>query len=386
MGLSTFLLFALFQGCFSPNSEIEAENLPRLSKESFGDLQFDFRELNYDVAAIYSLDTSLAFFDDKNQVLNFFDRQGGILQYQLNFGELEKEGIKEVSSIFIHSADTIFMARLGYFGIYQVSRQGVQVNRWDFDNLLELKGHEAYFTGSYGLGGLDRFGVGIIYSEAYGLIADFHPIVFDEENHFPDHYRMPTLARMTIGDSMVVQPFGTYPHTYRQGEIPHDLFTSYAVNDSLVYINFPSSHDISVYNLNTGMERQVSMKSQFIKERDFKLYSSRNGGEVVDFWKDHNEKPHYVKLLIDPFTGNSYRVAKHKNYAAEIASDFLESNWSISKYDPEFTFLGEAFFEASHYNFMLSFVENDTLFVSKMNPNNEKLVEDVYLIEKILLK
>lgn len=351
-----------------------------------GETNFNFRSLNYDVADIIYTDSLIVFFDDKDQALYYFKRNGGDLLNKLNFKSLEKEGIEEISSVFIHSKDTIFLGRLGYFGIYQINSLGERIGRWDFDFSLPLENHNGYYSGSFGLGGISRYGVGMYYNDKLGFLTDFHPIVFDQENSFPYLYRMPTLAQMKINKLNKISPFGNYPSDYFGRKIPHDLFSSFAVNDSLVYINWPSSSEITIVNMKSFQESFVKMKSNFLGKNDFIYYSSKDAGEVNSFWNDHNEKGQYVKLIVDSTNGNIYRIAKHRNKNSEIKLDFLESKWSIVKYDKELKSLGEAIFEPGKFNFMLTYVENDTIFLSTMNPYNTGINEDLYIVEKYILK
>jgi hypothetical protein len=360
------------------------QNFILLKESVVGTLLYDFEGINYDVAGIQRTKDGMMFFDDKNQRLHFFGDNGEHL-HATSFHKEGKDQVEEIAAVYYHSSDSIFLARLGYFSIYLINSAGEKVNQWDFDYDYPIPGTADFYSGTFGVGGLDRYGVPIVYSPFVGLIADFHPVVYDQDNGFPERYKLPTTAVLDLIDNKPT-PFGAFAEEYQSDNIPHDLFVSFSVNYPYVILNYPSSHHFAAYHLENRSTTQILGRSKFLKDKDFIRYAKKDGGEVSDFWEDYNRKPQYVKTISDPISKNLYRIVKHSNPEAIPAKDFLESSWSIIKFSSNFTYLGEAELPSYTYNFLHVFSLADTLHISKMNPFSQSLDEDTFLIEKIVIQ
>lgn len=390
-----FMMTMLALGCATKkNTDVCPEATPqKIEYKIIQSISIDIDTMQYSFLSSHVLETDTGTFfigfDNQKQAIDFYNLKSQKYVHSLGLDSQGPNAVEEPAAFYFHSADSIFISRYGYFQIYLVNSKGEKLNEWRFFDmqLPDSIKRRSDVVGTFGLGGFDQYGMNIFYlPESKELLTNIHITPLNEENSFPTTYELPILAKLDIITGKVVKLFGEFPPEYFGSEIPHDLFTSYAIGPDKIAISFLSSPRVMVAEENKNTFYCIG--SNYIRNEDVKLYDNRDGGKVEDFWKGYSYSPLYVKLLYDKYRKKYYRIAKHEIpevKGSKMVADKLEAVWSVIVFDAEMNVEGEAVFPAKEYNFMDIHCIKEGILIGKSNPFRKDFKEEQMQFDLITL-
>lgn len=303
---------------------------------------------------------------DSYYYINFYRLDSCVLSHRV---KIEKEGPNGIPRMMGHGVidlDHIFISAFNRPLIYQINKQGIIMNKYDFSKTDD---------------GLITTG-----TDFNSLI--YKPLIIQNHKIFCMQYPMPpncdgeqlkktplTVTIDTISKEVKASKL-CYPELWSKGDgmglNPH---CSRIFDGKRFIYAFRMSHDLLVTEDHIKGE-SITAKSQYIDDLQTEGFSNKLS--FSEFNKLASEQACYGNIIYDPYKNIYYRFVypKCKIDSMDPEYVFCRKEFSIMILDENFNVLGETLFPAGKYVPALFFVNEKGLFLSVNNTSNPQMTDD----------
>jgi hypothetical protein len=284
------------------------------------------------------------------------------------------DGIPELSGLYIHTLDSIFLFTLEMNFIFLIDSSGSIIDRVDLNPSLSTDGIqyemlvEEYFDVSY--------------TPELGILTFWAAPFIDRETS--KFYQYPVVFDFDINENKILKNYGYYPESYRKRNVyflNHRLIRS--VTESYEIHGFEASHELFVYDKVTKeLLKEVYSKSKYLPDQIESSTSSGRAQLTLQEQVNHNIKTgRYKKLIYDKTNDLLYRFVRHPQElkgADGLLNSKIGSTLSIMILDQELGVAGEVLLPANVFVDHFSFVSGGVLWVNANHPSNPQNTESYF--------
>lgn len=302
--------------------------------------------------------------DDFNKIL-FYEFSTQNLSSEIEMPQRGPNGVGGIRSFVVHNLDSILLTTGQMNVLFLIDSSGVVKNKFKAGNIMNGE-HNVYFQHS-----------STVYRnlniKSGNIFIGTHLLTFPGPEEI-QKFKLCLKIDMKNNNQELL-PL-KYPSLgSRDKEAVYSSFGAQIIGNRFIY-SFRSSHNIFITEDHETFQT-LPAKSKFIKE-DFKLPDLQSGYHSIV--KSNLEHPMYGSLIYDPYRNVYYRfVYPGVNQDSSIEAMSIQKLMDASRFKPIFSvmildstleIIGEKSMPQNTYDWVMTFVNKDGLYISDNHPQN----------------